>query len=159
LKELLKEQVGALAAVLLEIGAPLHHVKLHGALYHQVEEDRTLAGAYVGWMMENWPGARLLARAGGLVQLEAMAVGAPVWRELFLDRGYMADGGLLPREEPGALLDARGARRRLELFRREGKIETVEGLYLRLEGESFCLHGDSPDAATVARIASEMMGP
>ena len=54
--------------------------------------------------------------------------GLPFVREAFLDRGYRTDGSLVPRDEPGALLDdpAVVAARALRLVR-EGVVEAIDG--------------------------------
>ena len=57
--------------------------------------------------------------------------------EGFADRGYAADGTLLPRGEEGALLDADGAAR--------------QAVALADRVDSICVHGDTPGAAGVAR--------
>lgn len=63
--------------------------------------------------------------------------------EYFVDRGYTTDGRLIDRREPGALLDnpAEAADRAVRAAR--------EGV-----GESFCTHGDSPNAVVMARAAT-----
>ena len=73
-------------------------------------------------------------------------------REAFLDRGYRADGSLVPRDEPGALLHdpAEVADRAVRLVR-EGVVAAVDGTAVRVDAASLCVHGDSPDAVAMAR--------
>ena len=80
------------------------------------------------------------------------SAGLPFVREAFLDRGYRADGSLVPRGEPGALLDDPDAvaARAVRLVR-EGVVDAVDGTSCRVDAASLCLHGDSPDAVAMAR--------
>ena len=79
-------------------------------------------------------------------------MGLPFVREAFLDRGYLPDGSLVPRREPGALLDDpdRVARRAVRLAT-DGRVETVDGTVIVADAASLCVHGDSPAAVAMAR--------
>src|SRR5437762_2834486 len=101
---LLVQQVGALERVAHANGVRIHHIKLHGALYHASEEDEALAPRYIAIVKRFWPRARIYARAGGRVASVARRAGLVVWEEAFADRGYRGDGTLVPRTEPNALL-------------------------------------------------------
>src|SRR5215468_701897 len=67
LELLLLQQVGALQRIAGEEGARLHHVKLHGALYHAAEADPSLARCYVQAIRQWWPNCRIYARPDGRV--------------------------------------------------------------------------------------------
>ena len=103
LRDDVAEQVAALFAIALEEGAFVTYVKPHGALYTRAIADADVAQAIVdasfdyGPAMLAWPGRRcssVRAQDG----MEAFAEG-------FADRGY-ANGRLVPRDRPGALLAA-----------------------------------------------------
>ena len=92
----------------------------------------------------------------------AERAGVPTVSEAFADRAYRADGTLVPRSEPGAVLhdpDAVAARAvRLVI---EGTVLAADGTPLRLAAESLCVHGDSPGAvsmATAVRAGLEAVG-
>lgn len=144
-------QLDALAAA----GADLRYVKPHGALYHAVIDDASQAAAVVAAV------ADLSARLGralpvlglpGAIAEAAAAAGLPFVREAFLDRGYTAHGQLVPRGEPGALVDdsALVAERALRLVR-EGEVVAVDGTRIAVDAASLCLHGDTPSAVAMAR--------
>lgn len=67
LEALLLQQISALAAVCKACGAKLHHVKLHGALYHAVENSEDLARRYVAFVRAWFPRLVLVGFAGGRV--------------------------------------------------------------------------------------------
>jgi len=82
------------------------------------------------------------AREAGLVAIE----------EVFADRGYLADGSLVPRKEPGALLDDEDEvlARTLTMVR-ERRVKAVDGQWVPLNAQTICLHGDGPHALAFAR--------
>lgn len=124
------EQVTALQAA---SGGLVAYVKPHGALYHRASVDDACAAAIVAAAAPlpvlGFPGSRLLARAedAGLLAVE----------EGFCDRGYAADGTLIPRGEPGAVLGAEEA--------------AAQAVALVGRVRSLCIHSDTPGAALLAR--------
>jgi len=84
--------------------------------------------------------------------------GLRVAAEAFADRAYTDDGRLVSRREPGAVLHEpeRVAERMLALVR-TGEIESVRGKRVRLQADSICVHGDSPDAVAMARRIRERL--
>jgi len=158
LRELLTRQVGEFAALARREGARLAHVKLHGALYHVVESDRSLARAFLGYMREHHPNVRIIASANGLVLPLARRAGVEAWGEIFADRGYAPHGGLLPRGEKGALLHDLGEiRARAEHFLRTGTFPACDGTLLRLDARTLCVHADSPNSGRIARMLANVL--
>ncbi len=153
---------GDLAATVLEqlerlhlAGADLRYVKPHGALYHAVIGDREQADAVaraVAGFSEQLGRPMPVLGLPGEIAAAAASVGLPFVREAFLDRGYLPDGGLVPRGQPGALLDDPGqvAARAVRLAR-EGVVEAIDGTLLDGAAASLCVHGDSPAAVAMAR--------
>lgn len=158
LELLLLQQVGALEAIARAKGARLHHVKLHGSLYHAADADPALARRYLTTVRRFWPGAAVIARAGGLVHRLARRAGVRALGEAFADRGYRADGTLVPRGEPGALLtDPAAVAARVARLVREGVLEAETGASVPVEASALCVHGDSPGAPALARAAARAL--
>lgn len=151
LRAWVSEQLAALVAA----GADLRYVKPHGALYHAVTVDPGQADA-VARAVADVAGkiGRPLPILGirGAIEGAAASVGLPFLLEAFLDRGYTRTGGLVPRSQPGALLDdpAEVSARALRLVR-ERVVATVDGSAVDVEAVSLCLHGDTPAAVEMAR--------
>jgi UPF0271 protein len=69
------------------------------------------------------------------------------FREGLLDRGYRADGTLVPRGEPGDLITDSGAvAARAVAIARGEKVAAVDGAPVTITAESVCIHGDSEHA-------------
>lgn len=136
LTEWVAEQVADLAASAARAGIEIGYVKPHGALYNRVVEDPDQAAA----VLAGCPGLPVLGLPGGLMLELARAQGRRTVAEAFPDRGYTAEGRLLPRDRPGALITEPElvALRAVELAG-SGRVETV------------CVHGDAPEAVAAAR--------
>lgn len=146
------QQAGALARVADRHGVALHHVKLHGALYHASEADDELARAYVLTVREHFPGLKIYALSGGRVVRLARRLGVEAWPELFADRAYRADGSLVPRAEAGAVLArANDVAARLAHWLHTGRMATAAGGEVSLAGRTLCVHGDGGHAVALAR--------
>ncbi|MFM7205476.1 MAG: 5-oxoprolinase subunit PxpA [Planctomycetaceae bacterium] len=146
---LVDEQVAMLAA---QAGPALHHVKLHGGLYHQVGRDAGLAEAVAAMLADRWPQLVVYAAAGSTFAAVARGRGLAVAAEAFPDRGYRRDGTLVPRGEPGAIVeDPTEAATRAVRLAADGIVRTVDGIEISLPTETLCIHGDAPGAVDVAR--------
>lgn len=152
LQTLLLTQVGALRRLTEIHRVRLHHVKLHGALYHAVEHDPNLGQCYVDTMARWFRGLPIYALAGGPVAALGRDRGVSIWEEAFLDRGYQADGTLIPRGEPNALLTRpREIATRLRDLRLRGGWPARDGSWLALRPRTLCVHGDTPGALRLLR--------
>ena len=146
------DQVALLGEICRAEGVPLRYVKAHGALYHRAARDAAAAQAIAAavWRVDRT--LALLAPRGSAMLDAARAVQLTTGREAFVDRGYLPDGSLVPRGEPGALLTDphEAAERALRIARGEA-ITDRDGHPLRVVADSLCIHGDSPDALAMAR--------
>ena len=100
----------------------------------------------------------MLGPPSSALERAADATGLRFAREAFVDRGYVADGSLVPRGEPGAIVDdpaaCRGPRPRAG---RDGGIEADDGSRVELAPDSLCLHGDTPGAVAMARAVRDAL--
>lgn len=151
-------QIGTLDAMARGVGVPLRHVKPHGALYNSAADDDTLAGAIVGAVRAFNPALVLVARAGSRMVAVARALGLRVAEEAFADRGYDPSGGLLPRSQPGALLDSpRKAADRAVTLLRTGQLAADNGTLLQMHPQTLCIHSDTAGAAALAAAVREAL--
>ena len=157
LQALILSQVGKLVSLADAEGVPIAHIKLHGGLYHAVERDKGLARGYAAFVKERFPGVRLIASPLGELIAAARSCGIQVWGELFSDRAYTAQGGLVPRSQPGAVLtDLAEIRRQMETFQTSGRVVSIDGKLLRLDAQTVCVHADSLKALRIARLLASL---
>jgi UPF0271 protein len=153
-------QVGALTAFTRP--KKLQHVKPHGALYNMAVPGGELARAIGEAVLEVDPSLILVALAGSRWADEAERMGLRVAREAFADRAVLADGTLVPRSRPGAVVhDASEVVERTLRLVTEGTVVAVTGEIVEMRADTVCLHGDTPDAVGLAaalRAAIEQAG-
>ena len=94
---------GALAAIARSQSTRVGYVKPHGALYNAIVKNREQARAVVAGVRA-FSDLPIVLLPGGVAIEEAENAGLTVVREAFADRGNRADGTLVPRGEPGAML-------------------------------------------------------
>ncbi|HEY1608516.1 MAG TPA: 5-oxoprolinase subunit PxpA [Paraburkholderia sp.] len=145
-------QVGALSAIARAEGGRVAHVKAHGALYNQAARDAKIADAIAAAVRDFDASVALFALAGSALVTAARDAGLVAIEEVFADRGYRADGSLVPRSEPGALLDDDDVvlARTLQMIR-EQRVQANDGQWVPLNAQTVCLHGDGPHALAFAR--------
>lgn len=146
-------QVGALQGICASEGVVLQHVKPHGAMYNQAAKDPKLAAAIVKGVKNAGKGIILMGLANSAFEGAAAEQGVPFAAEAFADRGYMSDGSLVPRSQPGAFIhDPDEAAERMVKLVKEGTVATPDGQTLKLKAHSICMHGDNPAAVKMAEV-------
>lgn len=144
-------QVGALVALARMEGARVAYVKPHGALANLAAADPALAEAMAEALQAAFPDLAVLAISGTRLEHAARARGMRVYSEIFADRGYQANGQLVPRGQPGDLIhDPDEAAERLLGFLVSGQMPCVGGGTVALAAQSICVHGDGPSAVAMA---------
>jgi UPF0271 protein len=145
-------QLGALEAMCRVAGTRVAYLKPHGALYTTVAVDEAQAGAVVDAVVAYDPSLPVLGLPGSVLLRVASSAGLPVVAEAFADRGYAADGSLVPRSHPGALLhDPDEVADRVLRIATEGTVVAVDGTLVATPARSVCTHGDTPGAVELAR--------
>src|SRR5688572_27286438 len=151
-------QVGALAAIAKAEGGKLSHVKAHGQLYNQAVKEPELADALCEAVRGFDPSLRFFGLAGrGKIDGARRAGLTPV-EEVFADRGYLPDGSLVPRSQPGALIEDEEASlaQTLSLVR-DHQVRAIDGSIVPVNAQSVCLHGDGAHALEFARRIRERL--
>lgn len=142
-------QIGALRAFTRE--KKLQHVKPHGALYNMAVAGGDLARAIGEAVLEVDPALILVALAGSQWADQAERMGLTVAREAFADRALNADGTLVPRSKPGAVIhDTQQVIERSVRLATEGTVVAITGEVVHVRADTLCLHGDTPDAVKLA---------
>ncbi len=146
-KAYVQYQLGALMAFTAAAGVKLRHCKPHGSLYNMAAKDLELALAVAGAVAEVDRDGILLGLAGSKLIEAGRRAGLRVACEVFADRAYQADGSLVPRSEPGAVIhDTEEAIARTVRMVTEGRVAAVTGEDVSIEAHSVCVHGDNPSA-------------
>ena len=127
--ELVLAQVQKFQEIAGRLGAGMHHVKLHGALYNMVSRNRDLAEAVVKAVRITDKNPVFYVLSGSELERAARVNGdLTVVSEVFADRTYQADGSLTPRSRPHALIqDEAAAVAQVLRMVREGRVRATDG--------------------------------
>ncbi|MEU6847827.1 5-oxoprolinase subunit PxpA [Streptomyces sp. NPDC046716] len=151
-------QIGALRVFAEAAGSTVAYVKPHGALYNRTVRDDGQARAVVDGVRLAGGGLPVLGLPGSRLLAAAEEAGLTPVREAFADRAYTPGATLVPRREPGAVVeDADAVVRRAVGFAVDGGVEAVDGSRVAVAARSLCVHGDTPGAArTAARVRAAL---
>lgn len=144
-------QIGALQAIARSEGGKLVHVKPHGMLYNQAAQEPELADAIARAVKAVDPALVLVGLANSESIRAGKALGLTTREEVFADRGYQADGSLVPRSQPGALIDSdqQAIEQTLSMIQ-QGKVKSLSGEWVNVNADTVCLHGDGAHAMAFA---------
>jgi UPF0271 protein len=147
-------QMAALDGFCRLAGTTVRYVKPHGALYNAAATDEAQAGAVIAAVADFGRGLPVLCQPGSVLAQLAVGAGCRVVGEGFADRGYLADGRLVPRSAPEALVtSAEEVAGRVVSMARQHQVAAVDGTVVPCPVESICVHGDTPGAVAIARRA------
>lgn len=151
-ESLVSTQLNILTEALAADHLTLSHVKLHGALYNAAAQERAIADAVSRAVTSFDRRLLLFALAGSALAMSGKRAGLTVVQEAFADRAYRSDGALVPRAEPGALLQTEQQilRRLREIL--NGYVTSTDGQRVLLRVDSLCIHSDTPHAVAFAQL-------
>lgn len=160
LKRSLEKQVATFKGAASQTGTTIHHLKPHGALYNDAQDNVDLAELLVD--LARTEELIIVGMAGASVHYRADVAGVPFVAEAFIDRRYRPDQRLVPRSEKDAVLSSQADRLAQGLALATGEsIMAANGQTIAVNAQTLCLHSDSDGALATAqsmRTALEKSG-
>lgn len=148
LAELIAAQYYEFEKIALQMGAPIHHVKLHGALYNDCAKDAMLSKTFIQTIQAIDPTLLIYGLSGSHTIQEAIMAGQPFAREAFSDRTYQNNGQLTPRHLDHAMIEDEAVMlKQVIQIIKEHKVVSLQGDILDLKVDTICIHGDGPHAS------------
>jgi UPF0271 protein len=158
LSDEIASQVEALGECCTKAGARLQYVKPHGALYNLATREEGVARVIAEAVRRVDASLVLLGLFGSPMIDEGERAALIVATEGFPDRGYLADGTLVPRSRDDAVLhDAKTVATRAIRMARDGFVESVDGTRVVVSPDSLCIHGDNPEALELVRATRDAL--
>ncbi len=150
IKDYVTYQIGALQAFATSRGLRLQHVKPHGALYTMAVANTTIWDV-VAQAVAAVDSGLILFVLGGRNRREIQDIGARhgirIGFEFFGDRAYNADGSLVSREQPGAVIhDPQAVADQVLRLVQQGRVRCLDGTQIEMTADTICVHGDNPAA-------------
>ena len=151
-------QIGALEAFCRRHGTAVRYVKAHGALYNDLVDDETLAGALAEAVFAYGGGLSVLTMPGSPSVEVFEKAGVPVVLEAFADRAYTPGGRLVSRKEAGSVItDPKLVADRGRRMAMGEPIEASDGRTLHVPADSICVHSDTPGSVALAAALREAL--
>ncbi len=151
IEKMLIYQVGAIQGMAKACKTVVTHYKIHGALGNMASVDRDLADAAARAVKAAAPELIFVVLPNSQLELAGKAHGLRIACEIFADRAYDDDAMLVPRGQPGAMIeDAEEAAERMVRFVQDGAIISQSGKRIEVPIDTICVHGDSAGAVAMA---------
>lgn len=145
-------QLRVLAACALAAGARVRYVKAHGALYNRMARDAGVAHTVISAVRGFDASLPILTLPESHAMKVAQQLGTAAVAEAFADRAYTAEGTLLSRDQPGAVItDEKTVAERAVGIARARQVPSFDGRIVKVNARSLCVHGDTPGAVELAR--------
>ncbi len=147
-------QVGALKAFAEAAGLKLHHVKPHGSLYGLAHRREEVAQAVCRAVRDIDARMYLYVMKKGVIGEIARKMDLRCVYELYADLGYDAQGNLVITRHHEAQTPEDVAQRVVRMIR-EGRVQAVDGTEIGIEGNSVCVHSDTPGSIEIVRAVRQ----
>ena len=148
----LKEQLTNFKKVCHAANACIHHVKAHGALYHQIVLHKPIRASFLKVVSDELGDIKIMLPA----HVSATELGleeSKVIYEAFGDRRYTDQLQLLSRSEKGAVLDSlKDIENQITILIKDGMIISDTDTAHAIRFDTICLHGDHPQLKTYLPI-------
>lgn len=136
---------------------PIHHIKLHGALYNYAAKDAPTADAVLEAIVATKIRPELYLQHGSILHRKAENL-IPLVFEAFIDRNYNDDLSLVSRSNANALISSpMDAWHQLHGIIENGSITTVDGATKPITASTFCIHGDNENSVVIMKYIRKQM--
>lgn len=154
----IKQQIQALQDVLNNENTMLHHIKPHGALYNLAAVNAKIANVIIEVMKSLVLPIKLYVPYKSVIAHLAIKNNIAITYEAFADRNYNANLTLVARQENNALItDKEAMFNHVYKMISEQKVKTIQGSEVEILAETFCVHGDSPNAVVLIESLKEKL--
>ena len=152
-------QIGALQGFAKAAGVSLQHVKPHGALYNTAAKDEETSKGVVEAVGALDDKLIILAPPKSALAKVAVDAGLRVAHEFFADRAYNADGSLVSRKQPNAIVkEPREVVERVVNVIEEKEVLATNGKLVTLgEVHTICVHSDTPAAVSLVQALKKAL--
>lgn len=158
LYDLFYSQIVVVKEIAADMGAVLHHVKPHGALYNMAATDNAYAQTLAKAAREADSALIFYGLSNSCMIEAALLANIKAANEVFADRTYQDNGTLTPRSEDNALITDTNiaVEQALQLITLH-KVNAVSGKTVVVKADTICLHGDGAHAVDFARTIYERL--
>ena len=154
----IENQIVLVRDMLKTLSGTLHHVKPHGALYNLAAIDHDIAQTVVNAIKNTTNNVVLYVPYNSIIEKLALKNNLKIKIEAFADRNYNSDLTLVSRKNKNALItDEDLLLTHLLKMIKEQKVISVDGVEVEIKADTFCVHGDNPNAIKLLKIITKKL--
>jgi UPF0271 protein len=151
LKESLTHQLTTFYEIAVKNNVDVHHIKPHGALYHDVINDRNKAELFLNVLDDLGLKTSIYTMKNEFLD-QLGKKNHIIHNEAFIDRRYTIDLRLVSRKHPNALIEnPEEVWKQLYSILYLNKINVISGEVMDIKADTFCIHGDHPNAVKILK--------
>jgi len=159
LEQSLLEQIHRLDTLCKNMGAPLTHIKPHGALYNDAMQHPAIQTLLLSLIKQHYPTLPLVLQATNgdnpinvTLLNNAKKHNVTLLLEAFADRRYTDNGLLQARSHKGAVFhDTHSITEQANHIIQHQHVVSHTGKTLSIAAHTLCVHGDNPSALAAAK--------
>ena len=152
LQKSIENQINKVQLQLNKQGGTLNHIKMHGALYNLSARDSKTAKIIIRALQKVSKGVFLYVPYNSVLQKLAIENNIKIKIEAFADRNYNSDLTLVSRKNKnGILTNPKKAAQHLLKMILEKRVISIDGVVMKIEAETFCIHGDNLNAKNLLK--------
>lgn len=145
--ESLEQQLSLFKSIADKLNIKVHHIKAHGALYHEVVKNEEVKNVYLRAIENHFEDIKIIIPSSYYKKTSNFGHYSLLY-ESFADRQYMPDLELMPRNNPQALLTkTEDLASQLHKMLDCGKVFTSDGSWQDIHFDTICIHGDTKGIA------------
>ena len=150
ISKLVTDQYEILQNIAIKLDEKVSHIKPHGALNNMACEDIELATILAKTIYNIDKDIIYLVPTGSKMEIAAKKLNMKIACEIFADRNYEKNYGLVPRSKSHAIIeDRKMVFQHVRSIYNENKILLQNGEFLEAQANTFCVHSDTPSAVEI----------
>lgn len=158
LKESINSQLNLFKERMSLVGAKLHHIKPHGALYNAIAVNEKLAVFFANLVKPYLKEAYLYVPYNSVIAKVALKKNITIKYEAFADRNYNDDLTLVSRTKNNALLiDENEVLNHILHMIKYQNVKTISDLEIPIKADTFCVHGDTKNAIEIVKFINKQL--
>ncbi len=139
----LNEQLESFRKIADKLSAPIHHIKAHGALYHEVIKNEKVEEIYWRSIENNLLDLKIVFPSSFYEKGSTYRYTNFLY-EAFADRQYMPNLDLMPRSKPESVItNTEDLANQLYKLLDYNKVYTSDGSWQDIHFDTICIHGDT----------------
>ena len=149
-------QIGALKVFVEKEGLHLHHVKPHGKLYGLAHSNKVIAEVICRAINDIDKNLYLYCMKKGYLSEVAESMGIKTVFEVYSDLDCDDEGNLIITRKHSKKSEKEIVERVLTMVNQK-KVKTISGNYIPIEGNSICVHSDTPGSVEIAKSINKAL--